>query len=143
MWIKTMCRYHPQELTGHSPMCEETIERSLKRNVRCDGDGRLFLFSVSDDLGTAPPLGRPLGGLVMKLGDGVHGHPLLGGLWVDAAHRRYGIGRQLVEACERKALELGITRVFAVTHPSNEEARACFEACGYGEMILLDKKLDE
>jgi ribosomal protein S18 acetylase RimI-like enzyme len=52
-------------------------------------------------------------------------------LAVSAAHRRHGIGRVLMQAAERWALERGIEQVELHVYEFNEGARAFYERLGY------------
>jgi GNAT superfamily N-acetyltransferase len=57
-------------------------------------------------------------------------------MWVDAAHRRKGIGRKLVEAAVEEAKARGVT--WMMLH-ATDEGRALYESMGWkpgNEMVL-------
>jgi DNA-binding MarR family transcriptional regulator/GNAT superfamily N-acetyltransferase len=54
--------------------------------------------------------------------------------WVDRAHRGLGIGRRLLDALERQAVELGHRRVRLYTNRSLDEAKAMYRTGGYEEI---------
>ena len=55
----------------------------------------------------------------------------LGGMWVDPAHRRLGIGRMLVEQVESWARERGATRIELGVNAATLAAVRLYESCGY------------
>lgn len=94
----------------------------------------VIVFSVGN------ALCAPTGVLTMKLGDGVHGAPLMSNLLVTDDAKGQGIASTLIAQAEVKARESGATRLFAVSHPDNTATRELFRSLGYSEMILLEKK---
>lgn len=61
---------------------------------------------------------RPIGAAAItesSIASHQHLTPWLVGLWVDAAHRRHGVGGLLVSAARCAALSLGANRLFAAT----------------------------
>ena len=94
-----------------------------------------YVFSEGDSMS------RPSGMVILTMGDGIHGRPLLGGLLVTESSRRTGVATRVVAKAEDYATMRTQPAIFAVTHFDNLEARAFFHAAGYTEMILLEKKL--
>ena len=52
---------------------------------------------------------------------------------IDAGHQRKGLGRQLVEELERRALALGVRSIWLDTTVQQEAAQRLYEAMGYAE----------
>jgi ribosomal-protein-alanine N-acetyltransferase len=50
---------------------------------------------------------------------------------VDPAHRGGGLGRSLLEACQRALAEAGMTTLFLEVRPSNASAIGLYRACGW------------
>jgi len=50
---------------------------------------------------------------------------------VDPAHRGGGLGRTLLEACQRDLAELGMATLFLEVRPSNTSAIGLYRACGW------------
>jgi ribosomal protein S18 acetylase RimI-like enzyme len=50
---------------------------------------------------------------------------------VDPAHRGGGLGRTLLEACQRDLAEAGVVNLFLEVRPSNEAAIGLYRACGW------------
>ncbi len=66
--------------------------------------------------------------------------------YVDHAHRRRGIGRQLFEAAEAWALSRGCTEMGSDAEFGNEVSQQAHRALGYAEVlriVLFSKRLDE
>jgi GNAT superfamily N-acetyltransferase len=55
----------------------------------------------------------------------------VGGMFVDPAHRRAGVGKHLLEAVEAWARGLGATRIELEVNPELEAALRLYERCGY------------
>ncbi|MET1249064.1 GNAT family N-acetyltransferase [Sporolactobacillus sp. STCC-11] len=55
----------------------------------------------------------------------------LGGIVVDRAHRRQGIGKQLLEACEQWATEHGYTELRVRSGGTREKAHQFYTQLGY------------
>lgn len=94
--------------------------------------------------------GRIIGGMLAETNAG---WCFLKGLWVDAAHRRQGHGRRLVEATESAARSRGCIGVYLDTY--SFQARPFYERLGYsvfgvlpemppgGARYYLAKRLDQ
>lgn len=50
---------------------------------------------------------------------------------VDPAHRGHGLGRTLLEACQRELAEEGLVHLFLEVRPSNARAIRLYRACGW------------
>jgi ribosomal protein S18 acetylase RimI-like enzyme len=50
---------------------------------------------------------------------------------VDPAHRGHGLGRTLLEACQRELAEEGLVHLFLEVRPSNATALRLYRACGW------------
>jgi ribosomal protein S18 acetylase RimI-like enzyme len=50
---------------------------------------------------------------------------------VDPAHRGGGLGRRLLEACQRELAEGGLVNLFLEVRPSNAAAIDLYRACGW------------
>ena len=50
---------------------------------------------------------------------------------VDPAHRGHGLGRALLEACQRELAEEGLVQLFLEVRPSNAAAIRLYRACGW------------
>ena len=62
------------------------------------------------------------------------------GLTVDPAHRRRGIGRELIEAAVREASARGARRLTLRVLAPNQGARALYERCGFSvEGVLREE----
>ena len=63
---------------------------------------------------------------------------------VDPAHRRHGIGRQLLDAAIAALREKGAPRVILSTAEKNEPAQRLFEHAGFRRtMIEMTRELEE
>jgi len=86
----------------------------------------------------------PYASLVISWGEGIHGGPLIGNVWVDSSYRKMGIGFKLLsktfEIIQNSRERWSSNCAFAVVHPDNEASRALFRKAGYSEMILMEKK---
>lgn len=52
-------------------------------------------------------------------------------LFTEAAFRRHGVGRSLVEACKAEAKRLSCRYLTVSTHPDNHHAQAFYESLGF------------
>lgn len=71
-------------------------------------------------------------------------YPHIEGLWVDAAHRRAGGARRLLDAIEARAREYGHDRIGSDVELDNIGSQAWHGACGFVEevrVILYSKPL--
>ena len=66
-------------------------------------------------------------------------------LYVQPAFRRRGLGRQLVECCEKLAAEDGITEMGLLTGSANAAGQALYASMGYQaeQKLSLNKSLAE
>ena len=114
-------------ITEPSPESEAKLRTLLDKriyefNVEATGvrDGRAFAGVVHDASG--------------EILAAIDGHTwgaccYIAHLWVDAAHRRQGIGRALLEAAEREAARRGCQQVLLLTH--SFQAPSFYERHGY------------
>lgn len=62
-------------------------------------------------------------------------------LLVDSPHRRKKIATKLIQMVEKKAIEYGLTRIFATTALDNEASKGLFESMGYVKWLKYNKVL--
>lgn len=68
----------------------------------------------------------------------------IGGLVVDQQHRGVGTGKQLVEACERWAAQIGVNKLRVRTNQTREDAVLFYTRIGFSQkkaQFVLDKKI--
>lgn len=68
----------------------------------------------------------------------------IGGLVVDQRHRGVGTGKQLIEACERWAAQIGVNKLRVRTNQTREDAVRFYTRIGFSQkkaQFVLDKKL--
>lgn len=103
--------------------------------------------SAVDTLLLAEDRGLPVGFASVRLIPQVENgrpHAELSDLFVEARHRRRGIGRALVASAEALARERGSPRMCLVTSFDNGVARDFYRAVGYGDHALqMQKDLGE
>ncbi|REK86575.1 GNAT family N-acetyltransferase [Streptomyces inhibens] len=58
-------------------------------------------------------------------------------IWTHSAHRRRGLGRQVLDALEQDAAARGYTRVYLTTGPRQPEAKGLYLAAGYRPLFDL------
>ncbi|WP_339271048.1 GNAT family N-acetyltransferase [Paenibacillus sp. FSL R5-0470] len=66
----------------------------------------------------------------------------IGGLVVDQQHRGVGTGKQLVEACERWAAQIGVNKLRVRTNQTREDAVRFYTRIGFSQkkaQFVLDK----
>jgi diamine N-acetyltransferase len=90
---------------------------------------------------------RPVGYIVLTLGFSFefHGHDaFIDELYVDAAHRRRGFGRQAVEFVEKKAREMGVNALHLEVDDGNDPALELYRRTGYEDhhRFLMTKWLN-
>ncbi len=97
----------------------------------------------------AEPNGPPVGFIEASIRDWAEGcstEPVgyIEGWFVDAAHRRLGVGRRLVEAAEAWALSKGCVEMGSDAELWNEISHKAHQALGYTEatrLVCFSKKL--
>lgn len=107
------------------------------------GDPALWNFILTDDAD------RIIGFAEVQLrtmfdGCPVAPYPHIEGIWVDAAHRRAGGARRLLDAIEGRARERGHDRIGSDVELENIGSHAWHAACGFEEatrVILYSKPL--
>jgi ribosomal protein S18 acetylase RimI-like enzyme len=63
-------------------------------------------------------------------------------LHVDTDRRRRGVGRQLLQAAEQRAIEDGYPRITLSVDPENEAAIALYKSCGFlPNTMIMSKSL--
>jgi len=68
-------------------------------------------------------------------------HPYLANLAVKTGVRRMGLGRELVHATERAAVELGYDRLYIKVDRQNFSARRLYDAMGY-RLVYMQRKVE-
>ena len=101
--------------------------------------GRVWLLSLGS---------KTIGYIVLTLGFSFefHGHDaFIDELYIDAAHRRRGVGRRAVEFVEKKAREMGVHALHLEVDPGNEPALELYRRTGYQDhhRFLMTKWLHQ
>lgn len=115
----------------------EELQRRLK--LQADGSA-LLLVAIEGDL--------LIGCILLKFhGKPTHPeYPDIEDLFVSEEFRGHGVGSALIAECERRARELGCSRIGMAVNPDlNPRARAFYERLGYrhdGESPYLDGVYD-
>lgn len=65
-----------------------------------------------------------------------HGRAWIDLVWVDAAHRRLGLGRKMMSAVRREATELGLIRLEFGTQLDNAAMRGLAASAGFGDRFI-------
>ena len=91
--------------------------------------------------GKGGSMSEPHGVVLLLLDQGMHQSPLLDSLLIDTPYRRQGLATALINEAEEYCLDHDYKRIFAVTSPENEPAKALMKSCGFSPMILWEKKL--
>jgi ribosomal protein S18 acetylase RimI-like enzyme len=130
-------------LAAHSPgtiRFEEPAARAaFRRFLSLPAFGRVWLFSLGS---------KTVGYIVLTLGFSFefHGHDaFIDELYIDAAHRRRGVGRRAVEFVEKKAREMGVHALHLEVDQGNEPALELYRRSRYQDhhRFLMTKWLHQ
>jgi len=111
---------------------------SIRRNLETAASVDTVLLALAD--------GSPAGFASLRLLPQIETgrtHAELSDLFVDAGHRRRGIGRQLMQAAEDLARKRGASRIVLTVGADNRRARAFYRALGYRDFgVATAKRLE-
>ena len=131
-----------RELAEHPPgkihFDEPAALATFRRFLSLPAFGRVWLLSVGDS---------PVGYIVLTIGFSFefHGHDaFIDELYIDAAFRRRGYGRQAVAFLEKKAREMGVNAIHLEVDRGNDPAFDLYRRTGYQDhdRFLMTKWLN-
>jgi ribosomal protein S18 acetylase RimI-like enzyme len=120
-----MMRYLAEQEPGKIKFDEPEARATFRRFLSLPAFGRIWLLCEAN---------KTIGYIVLTLGFSFefHGHDsFIDELYVEAAYRRRGFGRQAVEFVERKAREMGVNAVHLEVHRGNDPAFELYRRSGY------------
>jgi GNAT superfamily N-acetyltransferase len=129
--IEVLDAYACDPKGGGSPLSDEVRERLVPALI--DHGNALALLAIDDD--------RAVGLAVCFVGlSTFRARPLLNihDLAVVKEHRGKGIGRALLEAAERHAVELGCCKLTLEVQDDNTPARSLYEHFGFRDFVVVD-----
>jgi ribosomal protein S18 acetylase RimI-like enzyme len=107
------------------PAEADVIRTRLSDLLASDPTGRVLVATVGDDIS---------GFAVLHVTPVLHRHTGVGrvtALAVLPASRHAGVGRQLIESCERHFAALGLERIEVTSGPLHEQAYSFYRRLGY------------
>jgi ribosomal protein S18 acetylase RimI-like enzyme len=131
-----------RHLAGHPPgtiqFDESAARAALRKFLSLPAFGGVWLLCEDN---------RPVGYIVLTLGFSFefHGHDaFIDELYIDAACRRRGFGRQAVTFVEKKALDMGVNAVHLEVDRGNDSAMELYRRTGYQDhdRFLMTKWLN-
>ena len=123
---------------GTIPFDEPAVRVAFRRFLSLPAFGKVWVLGEES---------KPVGYIVLRLGFSFefHGHDaFIDELYVDAARRRRGFGRQAVESVERKAREMGVNALHLEVDDGNAPALELYRRAGYQDhhRFLMTKWLN-
>ena len=117
---------------------EPAARTAFRRFSSLPAFGRVWILSEAN---------KPVGYIVLTLGFSFefHGHDaFIDELYVDAAYRRRGFGRQAVSFLEQKAREMGVNAIHLEVDRGNDPALGLYRRAGYEnhDRFLMTKWLN-
>ena len=133
-----MMRHLAEQEPGTINFDEPAASAAFRQFLSLPAFGRVWLLCEGN---------KPLGYIVLTLGFSFefHGHDaFIDELYVDAAHRRRGYGREAVEFVEKKARELGVNAMHLEVDRGNNPAFELYRCTGYEDhdRFLMTKWLN-
>jgi ribosomal protein S18 acetylase RimI-like enzyme len=133
-----MMRKLAEQEPGKIKFDESAASATFRKLLSLPSFGRVWLLCEDD---------RPVGYIILTLGFSFefHGHDaFVDELYVDAAHRRRGFGRQAMAFLENQALEMGVNAVHLEVDHGNDPALELYRRAGYRDhqRFLLTKWLN-
>jgi ribosomal protein S18 acetylase RimI-like enzyme len=117
---------------------EPAARHALRKFSSLPAFGRVWILSEAN---------KPVGYIVLTLGFSFefHGHDaFIDELYVDAACRRRGFGRQAISYLEEKAREMGVNAIHLEVDRGNDPALELYRCAGYEnhDRFLMTKRLN-
>jgi ribosomal protein S18 acetylase RimI-like enzyme len=133
-----MMRHLAEQEPGKIQFNEPAVRVTFRRFLSLPAFGRVWLLCEGD---------KPVGYVVLTLGFSFefHGHDaFVDELYIDAAYRRRGFGRQAVEFVERKAHEMGVNAIHLEVDNGNDPALELYRRAGYADhdRFLMTKRVN-
>jgi len=133
-----MMRVLAEQEPGKIKFDEPAARASFRRLLSLPAFGRAWLLFEES---------KPVGYIVLTIGFSFefHGHDaFIDELYVDAAYRRRGFGRQAVAFVEQKAREMGVNALHLEVDRGNEPALELYRPSGYEDdgRFLMTKWLN-
>jgi diamine N-acetyltransferase len=133
-----MMRHLAEHPPGKIPFDEPAARATFRRFLSLPTFGRVWLLCEGN---------LPVGYIVLTLGFSFefHGHDaFIDELYIDAAFRRRGFGRQAVEFIEKKAREMGVNAIHLEVDRGNDPAFELYRRTGYQDhdRFLMTKWLN-
>jgi ribosomal protein S18 acetylase RimI-like enzyme len=134
-----MMRLLAEHPPGTIAFDEPAARAAFRQFLSLPAFGKVWLLSLGS---------KTVGYIVLTLGFSFefHGHDaFIDELYIDAAHRRRGIGRQGVDFVEQKAREMGVQAVHLEVDRGNEPALELYRRAGYQDhhRFLMTKWLNQ
>jgi len=120
-----MMRQLAEQEPGKIKFDEPAADATFRKFLSLPSFGRVWLLCEGNTI---------VGYIVLTIGFSFefHGHDaFIDELYIDAAHRRRGFGRQAVEFLEKKARELGVNAVHLEVDQGNDPAFELYRRAGY------------
>ena len=132
--MRLLAEQEPGKIQFDEPAARATFQRFLS----LPAFGRVWLLYEGDTL---------VGYIVLTIGFSFefHGHDaFIDELYIDAAHRRRGLGRQAVAYLEEKAGEMGVNAIHLEVDRGNDPAFELYRRVGYEDhdRFLMTKWLN-
>jgi ribosomal protein S18 acetylase RimI-like enzyme len=133
-----MMRLLAEQEPGKIQFDEAAARATFRRFLSLPAFGRVWILHEGNN---------PVGYIVLTIGFSFefHGHDaFIDELYIDAAHRRRGFGREAVAYLEEKARELGVSAVHLEVDRGNDPAFELYRRAGYEDhdRFLMTKWLN-
>ena len=133
-----MMRKLAEQAPGTMRFDEPAVGLTFRRFLALPAFGKVWILCEES---------KPVGYIVLTLGFSFEFHgqdAFIDELYVDAAHRRRGFGRQAVEFVERKAREMGVNALHLEVDDGNDAALELYRRTGYQDhqRFLMTKWLN-
>jgi len=136
--LLSMMRILAEQEPGKIKFDEPAARASFRQLLAAPAFGRTWLLCAED---------KPVGYIVLTIGFSFefHGHDaFIDELYVDAAYRRRGFGRQAVAFVEAKAREMGVNAIHLEVDRGDNPAMELYRRMEYGDhgRFLMTKWLN-